>query len=71
METAKWQMIDHVTDDIIRSGGLFLSDAGLYWYSQIIFKKSYETTLKRRSRSMDDEIAVLGRGLCEDEGNTT
>ena len=71
MGTVKWHMLDHVPDDIVRNGGLFISDAGLYEYSHILFKQSYRKTSMRRRSEMDDAVATLGRQLAEPDSTTT
>lgn len=44
MGTVKWHMLDLLSDDIAKNGGLLLYNAGVYEYSYTIFKQSYEKT---------------------------
>lgn len=41
IKTVKWHMIDHVVDNIVRNGGLYLCEPGLYEYAPKILKQSY------------------------------
>lgn len=36
MRTVKSNLLDHIAEDIVRNGDLFLCDAGMYEYSYII-----------------------------------
>lgn len=71
MERVKCNLLDHIDYDIVRNGGLFLCDAGLYEYSHIIFKQSHARTSKRRSYAMDDSIGMVGRKIREDVSTNT
>ena len=71
MGTVKWHMLDHVADDIVRNGGLYLCDAGLYEYSHILFKQAYRQTSKRRHSAMDDAVSRLGQSLTQEDNTKT
>lgn len=44
MGTIIWYLKDYEADDIVPNGGLFLCDAGLYYYYDVTFKLSVAKT---------------------------
>lgn len=66
--TMKWHMLDHVCDDIIRLGGLYLNDAGLYEASHNQFKRAYHSTSQRTRSAMEESVTLIGRYIAMDRG---
>lgn len=60
----KMHLLDHISDDIVRNGGLFLCDAGFHKHT--ILKHSYGKKAKRRRTEMDHLIAIAGLRVHED-----
>lgn len=42
MGTMNWDMLDHLAEDIVRNGAIYLCGAGLYVYSHTLLKQSYD-----------------------------
>lgn len=63
MRTVKWHILDHVTENIVRNGGMFLCNAGLHEDSHTIFKNFHAKMSKRRKYVMDDSEATVGGRL--------
>lgn len=71
MESVKWHMLDYLSDDIVRNGGLCLCDEGLYEYSHTIFKNSSAKNSNRKISIMYDSVAIVCCTLREDGRTTT
>lgn len=70
MGTVKWHLLDHVADDIVRNGGSFLCDGGIYEHSHTISNHSRAKKSIRRSTEMDDSIEMVRRRISEDVHTT-
>ena len=56
LRTEKFDMLDHIAQDIRRIGGIVFADAGLYEYSHILVKQAYRTGSRRRQTAMDETV---------------
>lgn len=63
LSTEKFHMLDHIAQDLRRSGGLRFGDAGLYEYSHTLVKKAYRSGSKRKANSMDETVALFEREM--------
>lgn len=70
MGTVKWHMLNHVAEDIVRNGGLYLCDPGLYDYTHTTFNQPYAKTSKKRMYAMGEFISIVRRRISENTADS-
>ena len=54
--TEKFHMLDHLSEDIKRTGSVHTMSAGLYEHSHVSFKNNYRSTSKRREEALQSSV---------------